>query len=58
MVNGFTVTAIHTTQHIRIALAATADDAAEKVAKLEAAGYWKNIEAVPFVPTLKGRVAR
>lgn len=53
----FKVTANHATDHIRIALAATADDAQEKVAKLGAAGYWRNIEVVPFVPVYRKRVA-
>lgn len=51
------VTALHVTEHIRIALAATADNAAEKMAKLAAAGYWKNIQIETFVPMARKRVA-
>lgn len=51
----FKVTATHKTEHIRIALVATAENVEAKVATLEAAGYWENVEAVPFVYERKGR---
>lgn len=42
------VTATHKTEHIRIALAATADDAQQKAAQLKAAGYWENVKVESF----------
>jgi hypothetical protein len=55
----FKVTASHKTEPIRIALAAaTEDDAAGKAAQLWKAGYWQNVEVVPFVPVFKSKVAR
>ena len=49
----FKVTANHKTEHIRIALCASADDVSAKAESLKAAGYWENIEVVPFVPTVR-----
>lgn len=55
MANAFKVTATHKTQHVRIALAATADNAEEKASALRDAGYWENIEVAPAVFAMKSK---
>lgn len=43
------ITAIHTTEPIRMALVRADEEAARTVAQLEAAGYWQEIKAEAFL---------